>query len=65
LIGKLRRFLEYFPELQGRRVVGILGSWSIPEALVQQLTGAGIYALQMGEETMELSNAAALESAGR
>lgn len=65
MTAKLRRFFEYFPELQGRRVVGILGSWSIPEPVVQQLTQAGIYALQMGEETMELSNAAALESAGR
>ncbi|MCP5523504.1 MAG: hypothetical protein H7A46_18355 [Verrucomicrobiales bacterium] len=65
LTAKLQQFQEYFPELSGRRVVGILGSWSIPEEVVKRLTGAGIYALQMGEETMELANAAALEGEGR
>jgi len=39
----------------------VFGSWSIPEQVIVRLTGLGIYAMQMGEETMELVNAAELE----
>lgn len=39
----------------------IFGSWSIPDEVVARLTQLGIYAMQMGEDTMELVNAAELE----
>jgi hypothetical protein len=59
---KVAGFFDFFPEYRGRRLIGIFGSWSIPEDLVNRLTGCGIYALQIRSETMDLANAAALES---
>ncbi len=60
---KISTFFEFFPEYRGRRLISILGSWAIPDRLVAALTARGIYALRMGEKTMELANAAALEAA--
>ena len=62
--GKGGEFFDYFPEYKGRRLILVFGSWAIPEAVVRQLTGLGIYAMQMGDETMELVNAAELEGRG-
>lgn len=55
-------FFEFFPELSGRRLILVFGSWSIPENLIAELTARSIYAMQMGDETMELVNAAQLEN---
>ena len=52
---------DWFPEYQGRRLLPILASWAIAAPVVERLTSLGIYAMQMGEDTMELTNAAALE----
>ena len=60
--AKASRFFDYFPEYQGRRLISVFGSWAIPDPVIERLTGLGIYALRMGEDTMELANAAALES---
>ena len=60
---KASRFFDYFPESQGRRLIPVYGSWAIPDPGIERLTGLGIYALRMGEDTKELANAAALESA--
>jgi len=54
-------FFDSFPEYDGRRLIIVYGSWAIPEPVVERLTALGIYALRMGEDTMELANAAALE----
>jgi len=59
---KVSSFFDFFPEYRGRRLIAIYGSWSIPDPLVERLTGYGIYALRMGSDTMELANASALES---
>jgi len=59
--AKVRVFFDYFPEYRGRRLIPILGSWSIPDPVIERLTALGIYAMRMGEDTMELANAAALE----
>jgi len=61
--AKAGLFFDYFPEYQGRRLIPILGSWSIADEVVERLTALGIYALRMGEDTMELANAAALDRA--
>jgi hypothetical protein len=61
--AKGRDFFEFFPEYRGRRLIQVFGSWSIPEQVIVRLTGLGIYAMQMGEETMELVNATELERA--
>ena len=60
--GKVQAFFDFFPEYRGKRLIPIFGSWAIPDALVDQLTGHGIYAMRMGPDTMELANAAALET---
>ena len=59
--AKAGLFFDYFPEYQGRRLIPILGSWAIADDVVERLTALGIYALRMGEDTMELANAAALD----
>jgi len=60
---KVRVFFDFFPEYRGKRLIAVFGSWAIPDPVVERLTGLGIYALRMGEDTMELANAAALEAA--
>lgn len=55
-------FFDFFPEYQGKRFIGIFGSWAIPDPIVERLTSHGLYAIRMGEDTMELANAAALET---
>ncbi len=62
---KAATFFDHFPEYSGRRLIKVLGSWAIPEPVINRLTELGIYALCMGEETMELANAPALEGEQR
>ena len=62
---KLRSFFDFFPEYRGRRLIAVFGSWAIADPIVARLTTHGIYALRMGEDTMELANATALEGAGQ
>ena len=62
---KVRTFFDFFPEYRGRRLMAVFGSWAIADPIVARLTVHGIYALRMGDDTMELANAAALEGAGR
>jgi hypothetical protein len=59
--AKLKVFFDYFPEYQGRRLVAVFGSWAIPDVVVERLTAHRIYAMRMGEDTMELANARVLE----
>jgi hypothetical protein len=58
---KAGRFFDFFPEYRGRVLIRVLGSWAIPDPVLDRLTALGIYGLRMGEDTMELANAAALE----
>ena len=62
LAAKVATFFDFFPEYRGRRLIPILGSWGIPDPVVERLTAHRIYAMRMGEETMELVNAPALEA---
>jgi hypothetical protein len=59
--AKAAAFFEFFPEYRGRRLIPVLGSWAIPDPVVDRLTALGIYALRMGEDTMDLVNAAVLD----
>jgi hypothetical protein len=60
--AKMATFFDFFPEYRGKRLIGIFGSWAIPDLLVHRLTEHGLYAMRMGEDTMELANAAVLDS---
>ena len=60
--AKVGVFFEFFPEYNGRRLIPLMGSWSITDEIVDALTERGIYALRMGDDTMELANADALDN---
>ena len=59
---KVRPFFDFFPEYRGRRLIPVFGSWAIADPVIEWLTQQGIYALRMGEDTMELANAARLDA---
>ncbi|NJO15410.1 MAG: hypothetical protein HC877_06580 [Thioploca sp.] len=46
----------YFPEYQGKTIIPIFAGLFIPDNLLHYLTKHKIYALGMGEDTMELLN---------
>ena len=43
------------------RLIPVFGSWAIADPVIERLTQQGIYALRMGEDSMELANAARLD----
>ncbi len=47
---------EYLPEHRGKKVIPVFSSLYIPEQFVRYLTANKIYAMAMGDETMELLN---------
>lgn len=47
---------EYLPQYAGKKVIPIFSSLYIPEHFVNFLTNNGIYAMAMGEDTMEILN---------
>lgn len=54
---KAKRFLRYFPEYAGRRLVLIMGSLSFEEEFVKRLSQEGIYAMAFREwEYMDILN---------
>jgi len=56
-IEVLPRLGDYFPEHRGKELVPVFSSLYISEDLVNYLSRHGIYAMSMGDETMELVNA--------
>ncbi len=53
---KSGEFFEYFPEYAGKPLIPVFSSLYIPEEIVSYLTRQGIYAVAMGEETMQVLN---------
>jgi len=51
-------FFGFFPEYAGRRLIPVFSALALAESDVRYLTREGIYALTMGEETMEIVNLA-------
>jgi hypothetical protein len=47
---------EYLPEHKGKKVIPVFSSLYIPEQFVRYLTANNIYAMAMGDETMEILN---------
>ncbi|MCS6989958.1 MAG: hypothetical protein NZM06_10630 [Chloroherpetonaceae bacterium] len=47
---------EYLPEHRGKKVIPVFSSLYIPEHFVAYLTKHKIYAMGMGDETMEILN---------
>ncbi len=61
-VKKLTRIFDFFPEHQGKTVVPIFSSLSLPERTVAYLTEKNILAMAMGGETMDLLNFDILKS---
>jgi len=61
-VEKLNYIFEYFPEHEGKTVVPVFSSLSLPEKNVAYLTEKSILAMAMGGETMELLNFDTLKS---
>ena len=55
-IELLPQIEDYFPEYAGKKIIPIFASLYIGEDVVNYLTRNRIYAMGMGEETMELIN---------
>jgi hypothetical protein len=58
---KIVQFREFFPEYKSKKVIPVFGSWSIHPTVKDRLTALGIYGMEMGEDTMQLTNAKALD----
>jgi hypothetical protein len=52
--ARLQEFFDFFPEYEGRELVGVFASWSIDEALLPAISEAGLYGIAMGEDTMDV-----------
>ena len=57
-------FFLYFPEYKDLPIVPVFSSLSLPDNLVTQLTRNGVYALAMGDETVQVLNLDAVREAG-
>jgi hypothetical protein len=51
---KLDRFWEFFPEYQGRELIGIFASWSLEDDIRKAVRSHGLYGMAMGDDTMEI-----------
>lgn len=52
--GRLDDFFDFFPEYEGRGLIGVFASWSIDEKLLPAISEAGLYGIAMGEDTMDV-----------
>jgi len=48
---------EYFPEHRGKRLIPVFSSLTMSDDLANYLSKQGVYAMGMGDETMDLVNA--------
>jgi hypothetical protein len=51
---RLEAFFDFFPEYEGRELIGVFASWSIDERLLPAISEAGLYGIAMGEDTMDV-----------
>jgi len=51
-----QEFFEFFPEYKGKELIPIFSSLYISDDVVQLLTQAGIYAMAMSDDSMDLLN---------
>jgi hypothetical protein len=51
---RLAGFFDFFPEYEGRELIGVFASWSIDEALLPAISAAGLYGIAMGDDTMDV-----------
>ena len=51
---RLEEFFDFFPEYEGRELIGVFASWSIDERLLPAISEGGLYGIAMGEDTMDV-----------
>ena len=51
---RLEDFFDFFPEYEGRELIGVFASWSIEEKLLPAISEAELYGIAMGEDTMDV-----------
>lgn len=56
LVAKIQGIGEFFPEWVQRRVIGVLGSLYVDEAVVQHATPKGVLVMGMKDDTMSILN---------
>jgi hypothetical protein len=61
-IAVLPELHEYFPEHQGKKIIPVFSALYMTDDLVNYLSKKGIYAMGMGDETMDLVNAERLRN---
>jgi len=47
-------FFDFFPEYEGRELIGVFASWAIDPKLHPAIRDAGLYGIAMGEDTMDI-----------
>ncbi|MGC9450608.1 MAG: hypothetical protein ACP5I4_04110 [Oceanipulchritudo sp.] len=52
--ARLEQFFDFYPEYEGRELIGVFASWSIDEALLPAISAAGLYGIAMGDDTMDV-----------
>jgi hypothetical protein len=62
MITALAEFREFFPEYQGRQLIGIAASLYVDESVVHYASTKGILVMGMGKETMEVFNREAVKT---
>lgn len=55
-IKTIKEFREYFPEYKGKKIIGIVASLYVDEALVKYAERMGLMVLGIGDELMEVKN---------
>lgn len=52
--NRLADFFDFYPEYEGRQLIGMFASWAINDKLLPLISDAGLYGLAMGDETMDI-----------
>jgi hypothetical protein len=52
--ARLDAFFDFYPEYEGRALVGVFASWSIDPDLLPAIARAGLYGIAMGEDNMDV-----------
>lgn len=52
--ARMAEFFDFFPEYEGRELIGMFGSWAIEPRLLPAISAAGLYGIAMGEDTMDV-----------
>lgn len=51
---RLADFFDFYPEYEGRQLIGIFASWSIDAKFLPLISEAGLYGMAMGDDTMDI-----------